>query len=256
MRFRWRRAPLLAGIALFILLPPQSRGGEDAATLYLEMCSLCHSLGGGDLAGPDLLPSSSWPRAELRDAVARMEENTDGLTPEQIEALVDLLQNPNAREMIAAAEAGEVPAPVSPLAEGSRENGRALFFGKRPLANGGSPCFACHAAEGGGGNLARDLTGVHGRLNPEALLTVTERPPFPLMKAAYVGRPVTPEEAVDIAAYLAEPPITVAAMPRTSLAYQAIAAALVLLALAAIAAGARTRRAGVRARLVRSSRRR
>ncbi len=57
MRRFERAAPFAAGVVILFLSIPcvaQSGAGADkGAKLYVEKCSLCRSVGGGDLAGPD-----------------------------------------------------------------------------------------------------------------------------------------------------------------------------------------------------------
>lgn len=180
--------PLLA-------LPPRA---PDAVTLFNEQCSGCHSIGGGELAGPDLQGLDVRPVDDVRAAVVRMEEHVGPLATEQVDALVALLRDPSAKVRLAGGEAK----PAAPA--GSPANGRRLFHGEASLRNGAVACFACHAADGRGGTLAGDLTRAHVRLADAGLLAVTERPAFTAMKAVYGKRPVTREEAVDIAAYLRE----------------------------------------------------
>ncbi|MFA6954938.1 MAG: hypothetical protein WC538_03605 [Thermoanaerobaculia bacterium] len=148
---------------------------------------------------------------------------------------------------------------AAPMPLGSEANGRLLFFGEQPLVNGGSPCFACHAAGARGGNLAADLTSVQARLGPGTLVAATVKPPFPMMKAAYAKHPVAEEEALDLAAFLtsfakgkqqpAQP------LPARSLPLNLGALAFAAVIFAAVTLLFRSRRAGVRSRLVRNSER-
>lgn len=253
----------VAAFAFFSVLSGSALAQESSPVeLYDELCAACHTVGGGESGGPDLLPSTSWPRDDLRAAVERMQENTGPMTPEQIDAIVDLLANPDVKSLLAgeppatpaATTPDPVPAPPPPLA-GSADRGRLLFFGDEPLAKGGSPCHACHAINARGGTLARDLTGSHGRLGDRGLLAATGKAPFPMMKAAYAGRAVTREEAADIVAFLREAPTQPAQAAERGVILGGAAGGLVLIALSAGFA-ARARRAGTRSRMVRDSRRR
>lgn len=176
---------------------------NEAAKLFADTCSACHTIGGGDLAGPDLVRVKRWPAEDVRKAVLRMQENVGELKPDQIEALVGFLR-------------GNVPSVVelTPEQKGaSAAIGRRLFFGEQPLANGGTPCFGCHAVGGTGGNLAIDLTTVFARRGEIALVSSVEKPGFPLMKAAYAGHALTPQEAWHLTAFFKEsakvPPVKV-----------------------------------------------
>lgn len=243
---------------------------DPVADFYLARCAGCHTVGGGRLTAPDLLPSTGWPEADLTLAVERMEKNVGPLTEEQVRDLVDLLKSPRVQPRIAAARERQVAEMAATLEPPSPRTGRALFHGREPLTHGGMPCAACHRAEDHGGNLAADLTDAHARLGESALLSASESPGFPLMKAAYGDHPVTRQEAVHLVAYLewvspeedrdaeteAEP--EAAAGPSVGT-WGTVLAALVLLTLAFPLARSRSRRRlagrGVRAELVKKARR-
>ena len=225
----------------------------QGAKVFLDSCAACHSVGGGDVVGPDLAKVSKWPRADIEKAVTRMQENTGPLTAEQIGALVDLLQAAEAQQRIATAgnpppgpAAVEIP-PEQKAA--SAATGRRLFFGEQPLANRGVPCAACHAAAGRGGNMAANLSFVHARRPGAALLSTAQQPVFPLMKAAYAAHPVTLQEAYHLVAFLQQP----LSPPERGDAVDRIAGGLVLVVFAGVAVLFRARRAGVRSRMVRTS---
>ncbi len=168
---------------------------RDAAKLFADSCSACHTIGGGDLAGPDLVRVKRWPAEDVRKAVMRMQENVGTLQPDQVDALVTFLRKADA----------EPPVELTPEQKGaSPVIGRRLFFGEQPLAFRGAPCFGCHAVAGSGGNLAIDLTTAYVRRGEVALVSSVERPGFPLMKAAYAGHPVTRQEAWHLTAFLKE----------------------------------------------------
>lgn len=254
MRRSSRRAALLAG---FVILLNQHAGlaqSSDGAELFLEVCAPCHSVGEGDLDGPDLISATEWPREELLDAVTRMQEDyTDSLTPQQIDSLVDFLRAPDVQQRIALAESGGEPDPAAPT--GSADAGERLFFGDDPLAQGGPPCFACHVLAGRGGTLSTDLTNVATRLGTASLRSITTRPGFPFMKAAYLNRPVTEEEALDLVAFLETPAL--ASEPRSSPARRLHGATggLVALTMAVLGIVFRSRRGEVRDAMIRNSRR-
>ncbi|MGZ8833336.1 MAG: c-type cytochrome [Thermoanaerobaculia bacterium] len=232
---------------------------EKGAHLFLEKCSLCHSVGGGDLAGPDLIRATQWPAGQVRVAVHRMEDNVGPLTVDEVEALVALLKNPSVKELIAAAESPQVSAKTVEIERGSPQIGRRLFFGNDRFANGGTACFACHAVGGRGGNLAADLTLVRARLGQSALLAVATQPAFPLMKAAYSKRPITEQEAFHLDAFLKESGTTAKAgaqLPEGTDTLHGAAAGVAVFVLAGVGLILRTRRAGVRSRMVRGAIRR
>lgn len=249
---RW--PPPFLILAAFLMSVPLTVRSDEAAQLYSDSCSACHTIGGGNGAGPDLIASTQWSAETLRVAVERMEENTGDLTDEQVDSLVALLKAPDVKQRLAALEQPALET-ATEQPRGSAENGRRLFFGETRFTNGGSACFACHAVGPEGGTLAADLSVVHTRLSPAALVTASAKPPFAMMKAAYAQHAVTEEEAVDLAAFLrspaTSPPLTSGVVP-----VRVGAVSLAGVALAAVALLFRSRRAGVRSRLVRDSSRR
>jgi len=204
------KAVLLGTLLLF----PAAANAATGAALFNDKCSVCHTIGGGDGAGPDLIKTKSFDHVKLRAAVDRMQTNVGPMAPADIDALVGFLGG------------GTAVAAAKPRPRGIPANGRHLFFGDRPLSNGGSPCFACHAIEGRGGNLAIDLT------NAKAdIARVATQPPFPMMKAAYARHPVTDAEALDLAAFIGEPKL--ASRERTGVVH-GTAAGIALLAFASV----------------------
>ena len=236
---------------------------DTIALFYLKRCSGCHTIGRGDLNGPDLLPATSWPRQDLTTAVRRMEKNVGPMTDEQIEGLVDLLEDDDLQQRLDDAASRRVSEMAAALDPGSPQMGERLFFGATSFQNGAVACFACHAVASRGGNMAVDLTMAHERLGQASLLSAAQEPSFPMMKAAYAGRPVTAQEAVHIVAFLdavaAEAKAAgVETAPRAEpvQALHGVAGGLVLLSLGSIVFAVRSRRAGSRSRLVRESFRR
>lgn len=246
---------------------PQPQGQQAAtadpfAADYLRLCAGCHTIGGGALTGPDLLPSTKWPRGDLRVAVKRMEKNVGPMNDEQVDGLTDLLQRPDLQARLDASREQRMKEMVATLEPGNPRTGHLLFFGESRFANGGMGCFGCHAAAGRGGNMGKDLTMAHQRLGEQSLMSATEKPAFPLMVAAYGNKPVTTQEATHIAAFLkataAATSPAQAAQPATEAMGLAHAGAggIFLAVVAGVALLARRRKAGVRARMVRDSFRR
>lgn len=175
---------------------------DPAADFYVSRCAGCHTVGGGELTAPDLLPATGWPEADLTLAVERMEKNVGPLTEQQVGEMVDFLKSPEVQPRIAAARERQVQEMAATLEPPSPATGRALFHGEQPFARGGMPCAACHRAGDRGGTLAADLTDAWVRLGESALLSASESPGFPLMRAAYGDHPVSRQEAVHLVAYL------------------------------------------------------
>jgi hypothetical protein len=82
--------------------------------------------------------------------------------------------------------------------------GRALFTGGKPFANGGAPCAGCHSfAYAGvpGGNLAVDLGAraeAAGELGFRGMLKSLN---FPIMRKMYADKPLTDEEITALVAF-------------------------------------------------------
>ena len=197
---------------------------QEAGRFYEENCSLCHTIGGGDLAGPDLLGTTErrdrqWlirflldPEGLVKsgdaDAVKLVAKWNDmimpataGLTPEMAEALVEYIAEASRR-----AERGESPGAVAELdaplvfTDEDRAHGLALFTGRARLAGGGPSCVACHGLGGtpgvAGGLLGPDLSAAHARLGGSRGMTAwLSRPPTPMMRAIYGTTAPTDEEA-------------------------------------------------------------
>ena len=257
MRRPGRRVELVMLVSAAVALAAvRARGDDPAARLYVDSCAACHTIGQGAGVGPDLLPATQRPKDALRIAVMKMEDNVGPLTNAQVESMVDLLKSADVTKRLAALTQPAAQVAVT-LPHGSQPNGRRLFFGEKPLANGGPPCFGCHAVASRGGNLAVDLTSVQARIGPSALMSATATPPFPMMKTAYAHRPVTQEEALDLAAFLessaSDHPSVVQPPPERVLPVHLGALSFAGVIFGAVTFVFRSRRAGVRSRLVRDS---
>jgi len=206
---------------------------ESGKELFEGKCTSCHSIGGGDGAGPDLKDVGARHPA---DWLVRVITEPDRLTaqkdPAQLELvkkfgmempnlgigrddaqkIVSFLQGgaavPGAKEGSAAPPAGASP-PIAAKAEEpvpTREllsSGRALFTGKEPFAKGGAPCVSCHNLRYpgiNGGALGADLTGLYGKMGASGVRGVLKSLSFPVMKAIYADRPLTEAETAALVA--------------------------------------------------------
>jgi mono/diheme cytochrome c family protein len=187
------------------------------AARYLNSCAGCHSLTGLKLNGPELSPVAAWPIEQLRVAIKKMEPKVGPLSAMDVDSLAALLQEPNVRARLDA-EAERIRAQFSATLEpADAAVGRALFTGRRPLRNGGMACTPCHRAGAEGGGLGPDLTTAFDRLGEAPLLSGIENANYRVMSAHYERHPVTKQEALHIATYLATfagaAPAPVAAVP-------------------------------------------
>lgn len=84
--------------------------------------------------------------------------------------------------------------------------GRDLFEGDAAFARKGPACNACHhvalRAVAGGGSLGVELTDVASRLPEAGIAAILAQPPFPVMAAAYAGRPLEEPEIRALTAFL------------------------------------------------------
>ena len=232
---------------------------DPYAAEFIRLCAGCHTIGGGVLTGPDLSTAAKWPDADRQVAVKRMEKNVGPLTPAEVQGLAALIGSPDVQAKLQAAKQARVDEMAATLEPADPKAGRALFFGEQRLSSGGVGCFSCHAVSGRGGNMAKDLTTAYTRLGAPSMLSTAQQPAFPMMKAAYTGKPVTAQEAVHLVAFFKSAAEEAAAAPPPSdglLAVHAGAGAIVLAAAGIVFIAARTRRAGVRARMVRDASRR
>lgn len=176
-----------------------------AARAYVNRCTGCHTIGRGALTGPDLSRAITWPPADLRIAILRMQEKTGPIPPNDVDALIAFLKDEK-RDVRIAAEEQRIAAQFAvELDPPSAEIGRALFLGHAPLENDGTACAACHQfAETPGGNLGPDLTGIVARLGRQGLMSATEKPAFKVMAPMYGAHPITKQEALHLTRFFEE----------------------------------------------------
>ncbi len=193
------------------------RGQENFQTL----CSVCHTIGGGRLVGPDLQGvserrSEDWIIAFVQHsqqlvqagdpvAVALFDEYNQIMMPDQPlsdEEIRDILQYTRAAPSTAPAE----PPVLEQATEEQILLGLALFQGNTRFANGGPTCNSCHDVTNdaviGGGILARELTDVFSRLGGPGVRAILGTPPFPVMQRAYVDKALTNEEVMALVGFL------------------------------------------------------
>ncbi|NUO19488.1 hypothetical protein HUU59_08585 [bacterium] len=176
-----------------------------AAQRYVQKCLGCHTIGGGRLTGPDLLPTRAWPKSELAAKVKLMEPRVGPLTDDEVSDYVSLLQDARADARVKIAQELASKAVAATLEPASQSVGRELFDGTQPLANGGLACITCHRAGASGGTLGPDLTAVSTRMGKIAMTSAIQQSQFKVMSGAYANSPITAQEAVHLAEYLSFP---------------------------------------------------
>lgn len=175
---------------------------DPAAQTFMLKCAGCHTIGGGQLSGPDLRPVQTWPRQNVDPAILRMEKNVGPLKPEDVALMAVFLQAPDAAGRIADERKRIALKELATLEPANAGSGEALFFGSKPLVGRGLSCAACHAVSGRGGNLASDLTGSFAKMGEVPLGSAIEGVTFPLMKAAYADNAITKQESIHLVKFL------------------------------------------------------
>ncbi|MFN8550510.1 MAG: c-type cytochrome [Candidatus Obscuribacterales bacterium] len=202
-------------IAILVCAIRPARGDEAAVKLYNDKCSGCHTIGGGNLVGPDLSSSQKASDIDLTKAVKRMEANVGPLSDDEVNQLVKFIKEPKAAAQLKgdgstlSKTESPVEQPTSESAKsqelkelGSSDIGAKLFDGRAAFKNGGVSCVACHQAEGVGGSLGPDLTHVANKMNEVALASACEHTAYKIMKPTYQDHKISRQEALDLARYL------------------------------------------------------
>lgn len=252
------RATLLTivlAVAVTGALAAQVDQASEGGKLFQQYCVGCHTIGKGNLVGPDLkgvttLRDHQW-LVDWITAPDKMVAKGDptavalvkqfpaltmpslGLSATQIDAILAYL----------AAQSGEPPAAsppaAAPLLAGDVARGKDLFTGRTRFTNGGTACMACHSAAGigalGGGQLGPDLTQSVNKFGEAGLDAFIAQPPTQTMSAVWTPHPLTPQERADVRAFLTQ--AAVSGRPVNTvlqLAAFAVVGALLLLALAQV----------------------
>ncbi len=220
---------LAAAISLAQAAPP-AQSPEEGHAIFEQKCAACHTIGSGNLVGPDL-QGVTTQRDE--DWLIRWLIAPDKMLAEKDPIATQLLQKYNgvpmpnlglseadARLIVAFLEhegggpeaeteqqpaQAPAPAPVA-IAAGDPAMGQALFAGSTHFQNGAPACTSCHTVAGvgalGGGAMGPDLTQVFNNYGDAGMASVLAAPPFPTMKPIFDNQPLTPEEQADLAAFL------------------------------------------------------
>ena len=210
----------LMSVALHVSPVGAMQNADQGQETFQTRCSMCHTIGGGRLVGPDLFGieerhSEAWiiqfvqrsqqmVAAEDPDAVALFEEYLGMVMPDQP------LSDDEVRAVITYIRGGAAAAPVAPPPVQATEQqvvfGQGLFQGTVRLANGGPTCNSCHDVTNdaviGGGILAAELTTVFSRLGGPGVRAILGSPPFPVMQRAYEDKALTDEEVIALVGFL------------------------------------------------------
>jgi mono/diheme cytochrome c family protein len=174
---------------------------DAGASKFMLSCAGCHSLSGVKLNGPALNNVLTWPPDQLKAAIKRMEKNVGPLSDAHIEALAQFLKDPTANDILKVEQEKIAKMYAAKLDPPSAAIGRALFFGTKPLKNGGLGCATCHNVKGSGGKLGPDLSKVYSKMGETPLISAIEKASFKVMEPSYRRHPITKQEAIHLARY-------------------------------------------------------
>lgn len=196
---------------------------SDGEALFKEKCAACHTVGGGDLVGPDLqgvterqdrtwleqwilapdqvLAAGDPIATELLAKYNNVPMPNLGLTPGQVSSLLAYLEG--------GATSGGA---VAELPAGDAVSGKAYFVGDKRFKNGGTQCMSCHSVAGlgalGGGNLGPDLTTSGFVRSSAAFASFMTAPSTQTMGAVWANTPLIPQEQADLYAFLSKASVT------------------------------------------------
>lgn len=218
------RVLLVLFICLIIIDP--SNAQSNGAKLFTSKCTACHTIGGGNLVGPDLaniqnIRTEEWITNFIKSpqkvidsgdsaAVALLNEfkivmPDQPLSNTEIKSIIDYIatnspdkNNPNQK----------TPNQIFNAALATDSDvikGKNIFEGETKLQNGGPACIACHNVDNPnvftGGLLAKDLTVAFSRLSAAGIDGILRNPPFPAMIDAFVPAPLTDDEISALLAF-------------------------------------------------------
>lgn len=253
---------------------------QDPNDYFHQNCTMCHTVGGGRLIGPDLggvtkLKNRAWlvrflqdPKAMidsgdpyagqlLQDANGVVMPTPTGMTPALADSLLSYLDSgPSAAQSTASG-----PAVVDqPFTSADIALGKQIFLGQRRLANGGPACASCHTLRTldglGGGHLGPDLTNEMERLGSRRGATAwLTAPPTTTMQAVFSKHPLNRDEilplvaAIDDASRQAQPESNGQRVKFSGLGFSGMLIGLVLLQVAWRGRIRSVRRSVIRARV-------
>ncbi len=196
----------------------------DGQSIFSSNCSACHTIGGGNLAGPDL---KGVTEQQTQDWLVNFISNPDyvitsgdptannllreynyvvmpnmGLTNQQILAVITYLQ----KESSLTVRPTPVGTPAGNLLQGNPANGKAIFLGFVHLKNGAPFCIGCHNIDDtgilGGGTLAPNLTNAYTIYGDAGLEGILSNLPFLTMRPIYANNSLTLQEKADLRAFM------------------------------------------------------
>lgn len=207
---------LLFGLFFKTSASTNTQSNTEGRTIFELKCKACHTIGGGPLAGPDLLGvikkrDREWLERWLAEPDKVLAEG-DPIAIQLLEEFNNVpmpnlaLTNSEVQDLLAYLETAEPgSSEVVALTGGDAAKGTALFSGGTRLQNGGTACLSCHNVSGvgalGGGTLGPDLTNVYSRYGENGLIAALGSLPFPSMQGIFLNKPLTENEQADLLAF-------------------------------------------------------
>jgi cytochrome c2 len=214
------------GLCAYAVIGTQTHA-QTAESYFRQNCSMCHTVGGGHLIGPDLegvtkrkdrawlvkflqdpkaMTDSKDPYAAqlLQDAHGLVMPTLPGMTPDLANSLLDYIEG---KRSASTAETPVGAISERPFTEADTMKGRQIFLGEQPLANGGPACVSCHTLGTigglGGGRLGPDLTKAFDRLGGrKGVGAWLSNPPTPTMQSLFGKRALQPNEIFSLLALI------------------------------------------------------
>ena len=176
---------------------------DKQAKFFITKCSGCHTVGDGELTGPDLIDAATFPYEDLIAAIKRMKEQAGPMEEDDIKGQVDLLKSKDVKERIKNELEKLSKTKLKPA---DAELGKKLFFGQKSFTNNGLSCVSCHNTRGAswfsGGSIGTSLSNVMDKFTKRTLVSAIENSNWKIMRGVYKNHPVTKQEALHIVAYL------------------------------------------------------
>ncbi len=204
-----------------------AQNADNGQQIFDSKCKSCHSIGGGDLVGPDLKgvterTDPNWLKQFIqepnvlfanKDATAldllnkynQVQMPNLGLSDQDVADVIAYLSAASGGAPATGTTTGTTPTPgVKPV--GNPNRGAEYFQGIIHFEKGGTSCISCHSVAQiqalGGGALGPDLTHVVARYGGETGLgNVLTTLPFPSMQPIFNTRPLTAGEQADLLAF-------------------------------------------------------
>jgi len=213
---------LAVGLGQVLAVSP-SQTADEGKEIFQSSCASCHTVGEGDLVGPDLegvttRRDSDWLTRWISAPDVMLDEG-DPIATELLEKYNNVpmpnlgLTEAEVSSLVAFLETQQTAGPsAEPPEEGDASAGKNLFTGATRLTNGGPSCRACHSSAGigglGGGKLGPDLTGAYAKYGDGLIAWPSAGSPSLTMRPVFESKPLTPQEEADLLAFFESADVT------------------------------------------------